>query len=199
MALDPLATAADLDARGVDVAVSSATLDALLASASEAVRRAAGHPISEVSSTVDLDGPQNRTLYLPAPPVTAVSAVELDGEAFTCYRLLPGARLWRTDYRPWSYSEPTVVSVTYTHGYAAVPADVVDLVCGLVAGALSAVAAAYDPGIGVQSVKVDDASETYVTGAESRGGQMELPRATQEWLASAFSGGVYVASVVGRQ
>lgn len=199
MSLTNLATSADLALRGVDTGAHALdTIDALLGSASEAVRTAAGHPITELTSTVVLEGKPSRTLFLPSLPVTDVDSVSVDGEATTSFRVLPGGRLWRIDGL-WSPTwEPTLVTVTYTHGYAVVPADVVDLVCGLVAGALAAVNSGYDPGIGVQSVRVDDASETYATGDAARGGVMELPPMTVAGLQAKFGGGVHVAAVVSR-
>jgi hypothetical protein len=189
--LSALATVADLAVRGVDI-TNTTRATTLLASASAAIRAAAGHPISSVTSTVGLEGRSSRWLHLPAGPVTAVSLVKVDDVAVTDWQLYPGGRLRRDPGLLWApLGEPTVVTVTYSHGFATVDADIVDLACGLVAGALAAADAGYDPGIGVQSVRVDDASETYVTGSAARSGQMELTEATRDWLAARFGGGAY--------
>ncbi|MFM9815823.1 hypothetical protein ACKI16_46040, partial [Streptomyces scabiei] len=89
MALDPLATVADLEARGLTVDPSETTVvETFLAEASAAVREAAGVPISQTVSTVALEGPDNsQWLTLPGPPILSVSAVEIDGVAVTDWRL----------------------------------------------------------------------------------------------------------------
>jgi hypothetical protein len=193
VALSALATVADLVARGVDTS-NGTRADAFLAAASAAVRAAAGHPISRVTSTVRLLGRTGPWLPLPAGPVTAVAAVLLDGTAVTDWTLYPDDRLFRpTGAWITTVGLPSIVTVTQTHGYLDVDEDIVDLVCGLAAGALAAAAAGgYDPGIGVQSVRVDDASETYVTGADARAGHMELPQSTRDALAARFGGSSFV-------
>ena len=88
MALDPLATVADLTARGVTVAPEEeAVVGTYLDVASTAVREAAGCPISQTISTVQLEGEPTQWLHLPAPPVTAVETVLLDGETASGWRL----------------------------------------------------------------------------------------------------------------
>jgi hypothetical protein len=137
MALDPLATVADMEARGVTVDPSEeAALATFLATASATVRDAAGCAISETTDTVVLEGGRDLRLALPGPPVTAVSAVEIDGSAVTDWRLTSGV-LWRPcGWQP--NCAPSEVTVTYTHGLPTVPADIVDLVCRLAAKSLVA-------------------------------------------------------------
>lgn len=198
MALPALATLDDLGYRGVDTLTNAPLAARLLASASEAVRSAARHPILRTTSTVDLQGPSSPWLPLPAPPVSAVSAVAVDGASVTGWRLFPGGRLLHPDGTGCQWSAPgclSLVTVTYTHGLVEVPADVVDLVCGLVAGALSRVSGGYDPGIGVVSVQVDDAQEQYAVGADARSGAMELPHSTRAWLESRFASPAYVVGM----
>lgn len=200
MPLAALATVADLVGFGVDASNGTRAAKALDA-ASAAVRDAAGHPISSVTSTVQLVGRSSRWLHLPAGPVTAVSTVLVDGAAVTDWRLFPGGRLlrdcgtWTGGHllrggATWAVAE-TIVTVTYTHG-STVDADIVALVCALAASAMAAASEGFDPQIGVQSVRVDDASETYVTGAAARVSPVEIPEAQRLALAVRFGGGAHV-------
>lgn len=131
MALAPLATITDLEARGVTVEASETTaVNTFLDTASAVIRNAAGSPISQTTSTVTLSGGHSHYLTLPGKPVTAVTSVSVDGEPVTDFKL-SGGDLWRSC--GWSAHEPTAVTVTYTHGMATVPADLVDLTCRLAA------------------------------------------------------------------
>lgn len=183
MALAPLATAADLTARGVTVSAEEELFVATCFEvASAIVREAAGSPISETTSTVELEASSAR-LLLPGPPVTAVSAVSVDGAAVTDYKLRSGAVT-----RPCGFPCGAAVDVTYTHGLPAVPADIVDLVCRLVgqelvkfreAGAESALA---DRPL-IQE-RIGDWSATYAY--ETRQSDMELPKYWRDRLAARF-------------
>ena len=193
MALAALATVADLSARGVDV--SNAELAGLMLDvASAAVRDAAGCPITEVTSTVQLAAPDAPWLALPAGPVTDVSTVLVDGVEVTDWRLVAGAL-----YRPcgWRLWEPAVVTVTYTHGLPAAPADVVDLVCSLAAAGIAAAADGYVARTGgsPQSEAIDDYRVTYAQPADLSAGPMELPPATRAWLRSRFAGSAHVVGL----
>lgn len=195
MALAPLATAADLAARGI-VSVFP-EVDVFLAEASAAVREAAGSPISQTTSTVNLHvHPGTTWIRLPGPPVTAVTSVTLDGEVLAAdsWSLVDGA-LWRPS--PWARAAPTPVTVTYTHGLPTVPEDIVGLVCGIVAAAKAA-ADEDDEGLGLavdngrtQSVTLDGYTETYSTAGEAVAAvtPFMLPERTQRWLATRFGGG----------
>ncbi len=168
MALDPLATTADLDARTI-VWDDQTLADTYLDVASTAVRDAAGCPISSVTSTVDLWAEDCSTdLRLPGGPVTAVASVVLDGTTLTegtNYVLRQGAL-----YRPCGWLSrrtlPDPVTVTWTHGLTPVPADIVDLVCRMTASALG-LAALSDNGQGlavgqqVQNERLGDYSVTF--------------------------------------
>ncbi|MEE1835757.1 hypothetical protein [Streptomyces sp. SP17KL33] len=197
MALDPLATIDDLTARGVTVEVSETTVvNTYLAVASTVVRDAAGVPISEVESTVTLEGEAGQWLSLPGAPVTAVSAVELDGETLTDWRLRSGA-LWRPC--GWlSDCGPSEVTVTYSHGLTEVPEDIVDIVCRLAAIALvnfrsgaNAEDLAAKP---VVQERIGDYSVTYAY--ELTFSDMELPKYLRARLAARF--GTSAASVRSR-
>ncbi|MFC4494070.1 hypothetical protein ACFPA8_07980 [Streptomyces ovatisporus] len=135
MALTPLATQADMEARGVTVALSEElALATFLDTASATVREAAGCPISETTDTVVLEGGRDLRLPLPGPPVSTVSAVLVDGVAVSDWTLRSGALLRDAGWQ--SGCTPPEVTVTYTHGLPTVPADIVDLVCRLAAKSL---------------------------------------------------------------
>jgi hypothetical protein len=185
----PLAAAADLSARGITIPP-GADVDALLAAASDSVRAAAGCPITRVTSTVTVGAPDGQWLTLPGP-VHSVDDVSVDGAEVTSWRLVDGSLWLREGWR--SHCSPGVVTVTLTHGYDPVPADIVDLVCSLVASGASAVEAGeYESTAGLQSVKIDDYSETYETGSNAVTGRMELPKVTREWLRQRFAGSAFV-------
>lgn len=191
MALPDLASPADLAAR--DVVLDPSVQTVMLAVASTVVRGAAGSPILAATSTVDLDGWGDQLLTLPGQPVSAVSAVEVDGEAVSDFRLL-GGRLWRRC--GWGRREcPVNVAVTYTHGLAVVPADIVDLVCNLTVAGANALA----DGEGVRDPRavmerIDDYQVTWGQGAEAVASVMELPAGTRRMLAARFGGGAGMVS-----
>ncbi|WP_327376202.1 hypothetical protein OG393_20985 [Streptomyces sp. NBC_01216] len=191
MALDPLATVADLEARGLYVDASEETIvGTFLAVASAAVREAAASPITQTTSTVTVEGEPGQWLTLPGQPVTAVSTVLLDGEAVTDWRLV-GGRLWRT--AGWaSGCGLSLFDVTQTHGLETVPADLVDLVSRMAAGALKAQRAEED-GSGlaadkpITSERIGDYAVTYAN--DGRVTEMELPQHWRERLEARFGGG----------
>ncbi|MEU9777436.1 hypothetical protein [Streptomyces sp. NPDC047968] len=192
MALDPLATVADLTARGLTVSAEEEPIAELyLGVASTAVREAAGTPISLTTSTVTLEGEPGQWLTLPGPPIVSVASAAIDGESVTDWRLR-GGRLWRAD--GWSACDgPSEATVEQTHGLAAVPDDIVDLVCRMTAGALKAARAEAD-GTGlaadkvITSERIGDYAVTYAN--DGRLTEMELPEHWRERLAARFGGGI---------
>ncbi|GAA0637260.1 hypothetical protein GCM10009535_11990 [Streptomyces thermocarboxydovorans] len=101
-----------------------------LAAASSRFRGAVRHPVSFVADdTTVLDGNGMEALPLPAAPVTAVTSVELDGEALT----------YRTDYE-WSADgflrrvggcwpcRLRCIEIVWSHGYEPVPEDISEVV-----------------------------------------------------------------------
>jgi hypothetical protein len=191
VALAALATVADLAARGLTVDVAeTAIVETYLDVASAAVREAAGTPISETTSTVTLEGEPGQWLTLPGLPISAVATVELDGVAVTDWRLR-SHRLWRA--AGWTGCDgPSEAEVTQTHGLATVPADIVDLVCRMVAAALVAYRAE-DGGQGlaaknIRAERIGDYSVTY--GGDGLITEMELPDYLRERLAARFGGGM---------
>jgi hypothetical protein len=185
MALNPLATITDLTARGVTVASSEQTAVATyLDVASAIVRDAAGSPISATTSTVTLEGRGGR-LHLPGQPVTAVSAVSVDGVAVTDYALRSGALA-----RSCGFPEGAAVVVTYTHGLATVPADIVDLVCRLVGQALVRFRESPESAISSKPVvqeRIGDYAVSYAS--EFTYSDMELPKYLRRRLAARFGSG----------
>jgi hypothetical protein len=191
MALAPLATVADLEARGVTVGTSeTAIVGTYLDVASTIVRDAAGCPVSEVISTVTLEGASGATLFLPGQPVTAVSDVQIDGVAVSDYRLTNGA-LWRSC--GWSGRlAPSAVTLTMTHGLDPVPADIVDLVCRMAAQALLAFRGGDPAPRQVSSERIGDYSVTY---ADTESGVMSLTTYQANKLAARFGNGAGVVKL----
>ncbi|MFD5297217.1 hypothetical protein ACFWJU_18660 [Streptomyces mutabilis] len=193
MALAPLATVADLTARGLTVEASETEIVGVyLDVASTAVRTAAGVPISQTTSTVALKGEPSAWLSLPGPPVTAVASVTVDGDPVTDWKLR-NSRLWRAG--GWSDPcEPSEVEVAYTHGLPTVPADIVDLVCRIAAATLIAYRSQPDgEGLAakdIRSERIGDYSVQY--GDSGRITEVELPDYLRRQLAARFGGGVAV-------
>ena len=187
MALAPLATVDDLEARGLTVDPGEVGIvNVYLGVASAAVREAAGTAITRTTSTLTLEGVPGQRLTLPGPPIVSVDAVAVDGRTVTDWRLR-SERLWRA--AGWSGIEPSEVEVTYTHGLLSVPDDIIDLVCRAVAAALVAYRSE-DGGTGlaadkeITSERLGDWSVTY--GADGRVTEMELTQAWRDRLAARF-------------
>ncbi|MFE3452386.1 hypothetical protein ACFXJ8_26030 [Nonomuraea sp. NPDC059194] len=162
-----LATAADAVRFGYTLPAGEESK--LLDRASVRLRRAAGQQISETTSTVRLrvDG---GVVTLPGPPVTAVATVaklaEDGGSTLTGWR-------WdgydRVTCIPWCYD----VNVTYTHGFAPIPDELLELVCS-VAARLGSAPTSGGMEAGVRSESIDDYQVTYATDSlESASGLLE--------------------------
>lgn len=191
MALAPLATVDDLEARGLTVDPGEVGIvNVYLGVASAAVREAAGTAITRTTSTLTLEGVLGQRLTLPGPPIVSVDAVAVDGRTVTDWRLR-SERLWRA--AGWSGIEPSEVEVTYTHGLLSVPDDIIDLVCRAVAAALVAYRSE-DGGTGlaadkeITSERLGDWSVTY--GADGRVTEMELTQAWRDRLAARFGNSI---------
>ncbi|MFL6138805.1 MAG: hypothetical protein ACJ74O_13530 [Frankiaceae bacterium] len=201
MALDPLATTADLSARGIDISNEARSL-AALAAASAAVRDAAKCPITRATSTVRIPGLGEEWLTLPGGPVRAIAWVSIDDSPVGDYRQV-GDQLWR--YGGWqgglfpigditrAYYDartlggglpapPAIVTVTYDHGLDECPADVIDLVCSLAAASMSAQYGDHN----ATQVRIDDYAETRRADIVS---PVTLPEATRDWLRRRFNAG----------
>lgn len=184
--MDPLATIADLEARGVTVEASEeAAVTVYLNVASALVRDAAGSPISQTVSTITTEGRGSSRLLLPGQPVTAVSAVAEDGVTLSDYKLLNGA-LWRS----CGFSENTEYEVTYTHGMATVPADIVDLVCRLAGQELASLRSGEPASRPLKSERIGDYAVEFDTETDS--GTMVLTDFQRSRLAARFGSGAGV-------
>lgn len=163
---DQLATPADL-ASLLQQDLDTATATLLVEAATAVVQEAAGGQriLQVVGDTFTVTGTTDSWLDLPQIPVTAVSAVTIDGDALTAgtagdpptrYRRR-GNRLWRGDgWQIWT-GEPSEVAGTYTHGYAAGNQRL-----QLARSAVLALAAVpYSNPAGAISVKIDDYAEAY--------------------------------------
>lgn len=130
MVADYLADPADL-AAWLGVPETDVKLQQALTAASRRFRGAVRHPITLVSGDIEtLDGNGAESLLLPAAPVTAVSAVEVDGEALvyqTDFDWSADGFLRRLGGEVWP-DRLRCVEVTYSHGFAEVPEDIQEVV-----------------------------------------------------------------------
>ena len=184
-----LATLADLKSYGIDVTDEQTALS-LLDSVSDAVRSAAGCPITLGEWTVDLPGEQSRKLDLPCKAVRSVSKVLIDGQPVEDWRFF-GSSLYRDE--PWSPfgGIPSTITVTFTGGWNPIPADIVRLVCSYVAAGLHQLEDG-GPGAhaGVSYERVDDAQVGYAQGDAAQIDVTELPEATKRSLRNRFGANV---------
>lgn len=193
MALDPLATVADMAALGVTVEAEEQPIaEQYLAVASASVREAAGCAISQTTDTVVLAGQREDRLPLPGPPVTSVEEVLLDEEEVGGWRLSrPRASLYRACGWGGDHAE---VEVTYTHGLPEVPADIVALVCRIAATTLMAWRSdETGGGLGVRRVtqlRIGDYSASFANDGTMT--EVELPATTRAQLRARFGGGAAV-------
>lgn len=154
---DMLCTTDDLaDLLGVTVDTDKAAL--LIECATAVVQAAAGNQriVEVVDDTNTQMGTTDSWLWLPQVPVTAVSDVEIDGEALTVdedYKVF-GSRLWRKCGWAECWSEPSTITYTYTHGY---PDGSQDLQLGRSA-VLSLIRGLYDNPTGATREAIDDYS-----------------------------------------
>lgn len=179
---DQLATPADLTAAlQLTTAIDSTVATLLLECSASVVQEAAGDQriVQVVGDVLTIQGTTDSWLALPQIPVTTVTSVVLDGTTLTTaandYKVV-GNRLWRRlgwqtnwgwpidwPYPVWGIngtpfnwqgmlSEPSLVLVTYTHGYASGSQDL-----QLARNAsLSLCKGAYTNPGGVSSEKIDD-------------------------------------------
>ncbi|WP_289294382.1 hypothetical protein, partial [uncultured Reyranella sp.] len=171
-----------------------------LHAASEAVREAAGGPISETTSTLTVhsDG-EGSWLRLPVHLVTAVDQVLVDGDPVLDWRLVNG-RLWRAAGGGRS-DQPTPVEVTCTHGYPEVPEPVRVLVIQL---ALVAAQHIEDdgllgptPGVRQESISATAYAVTFGSDDPVPSTVFEINDRTRRWLRTSYGPGA--AAMVGSQ
>ncbi|KAF0646711.1 MULTISPECIES: hypothetical protein [Streptomyces] len=126
---EPLADPEEL-AASLGVPATDPKLLWALNAASRRFRGAVRHPVSLVAGdTVTLDGNGQRSVLLPAAPVTAVGSIALDGAVLTV-----GSDVdWSTDgyLRRLGGCWPDrlrCIDVVYTHGYDPIPEDIAEVV-----------------------------------------------------------------------
>lgn len=116
MAADLLAPADKLQAMPGLSEVSTETATLLLEIATGVVQGYVGQDLVEVvDDTFDIIGTVEGWLELPQRPVSAVSAVEIDGVAVTDF-VRHGHRLWRESGWAECSTKPSKVTGTYSHG-----------------------------------------------------------------------------------
>ena len=192
MALTPLAGMPDLLAHAPagfspDMSGALAKLDA----ASDAVRDAAGSPITQAESTVRIVAAGcGSWLDLPGKPVVSVSSVTIEGEPVTGWRLL-GSRLYRAG--EWAHGGPVEVQVTMVHGFVEAPADVVALVCDFAIAALLNESGAR-AGVTSQGYSIDDYRENlaFDQGPHGTSSVIEIPAGTRAMLRQRFGAAAFV-------
>jgi hypothetical protein len=114
-----------------------AVLCRLIAAASTFFITACGRPILAESFSETYDGKGNGRLYLRQTPVIAVQSLTIDGIAVE-QAASPGLPGWRLNgnvillFGHWFNRSLANVAVTYTAGYATLPADIVEAVAELV-------------------------------------------------------------------
>lgn len=177
-----LATLDDLNRRLKTVVASSDVVraDSILTDVSASVRRFCGQDFTQATTTDRLAVRRGR-VRLPQWPVTAVSAVAdinanpvlfswVDGDIVTLSQNLDSFT-----FEPWSNGF-THVDVTYTHGYAILPDDIVGIVCQIAARVLGSP----PEQSGKQSEEIGDYS--YSLGAAAAAGPVGLLPAEREAL-----------------
>lgn len=134
MALEALATPAELTARMTTVSASPAQLDAALIDASAAVRSYTGQTFNRLITTDVLKAACCGVLRLPQRPVLDV----VDVVSLTMYGELDVVFMWDGTDRLAVSSSDRRLTVTYEHGYdeGEMPADVVAVVCNVAARTL---------------------------------------------------------------
>jgi hypothetical protein len=182
---DQLATPSDLASllqQDVDTATATLVVEACTAVVQAA---ADGQRIIQVVADMDtVIGTTERWLRLPQWPVTAVSAVTLDGvtlaagapgSGLSTYRLV-GNRLWRGQGWQTYCGEPSTVGFTYTHGYATGRQEL-QLGRGSV---LSLGRGLFDNPSGAASEKIDDYAVTYAAAEAALEASPALKRAIRK-------------------
>lgn len=193
MTLDPLASTDDLTARNIAVpgGVNAASL---LNAASDAVRDAAGCQITYGESTIVLVVDDPCEIDLPAGPVAGVSAVMVAGSPVTGWSKIGDTLIMQRTR--WTECLPVEVTVTYTHGYPVVPADIVDLVCAVTSMSFADSGDGYGGAGRLGSFKLGEFSETYIhpAGTDSPS-PVALPDSVRARLRARFGGAAVVIKV----
>lgn len=167
MALDPLATVADLEDRLGKPISNPIQAEAWLRDASALVRRYTRQQFTRVENDVIVLRVDRQSVYLPQRPADKpTDIVYADGQGVVSVSAWWFNGLDQVDFTPpaWLINgpafnhlrRPTTVQITYSHGYPEIPDDIVSIVCS----AVLRVAAA--PGMmpGLRQGALDDFSFT---------------------------------------
>jgi len=186
--LTDFATVADLSARlGRDEPAGGSAaelqMEAALADASHELRAIIGQAINAGSSTVTQYVTHGGYLYLPAVPATTITSVVNtdDGSAVDDYTFVDSKTL----------RVPTLarrqVSVTYDHGWAKIPGELVKWTCVLAASSIAA-AKAGNLGLsgGLSGIGVDDARASFATRVGEQGSGVVIPESVQVGLRARY-------------
>jgi hypothetical protein len=109
----------------------------LVSQAQSTIRAYCGwHVAPNITETVLLDGRGGSHLWLPSLHVTAVSSISNEGTVLTTaeYDWSVSGYVELRNWALWS-SRPRQISVTFTHGYEDIPADLVGVAASIAARA----------------------------------------------------------------
>lgn len=123
---DQLCTPADLASwlqRDIDAYLATLAIE----TATGLVQAACGQRLVQVvDDPHEMMGTASRWLELPQRPVTAVSNVQIDGQAVTDWKRF-GAKLFRVCGWGGTSWSPAIVTLTYTHGWVVTPTPAQEL------------------------------------------------------------------------
>jgi hypothetical protein len=129
-----------------------------LEDASALFRSLASQTISLVENdAVELEGNRSTRLWLPERPVLAVTSVSIEtdfsttSQGVTAYRITRRGLL-KLRSGPWWGGLDSTIRVTYSHGYAEIPDDVVAVVCSMAARQLANPTGATSQTLGPRSI-----------------------------------------------
>lgn len=166
----------------------SPKIEAMLSDATAYLQAEIGQQIEAGESTITLVVDRGETrVELPALPVRSVTEVLLNGEPVEDFELVGNAII-----RPCGFGSSTSfakLTVTYKHGYLAIPGDLVAYTCVLVSGILGQVERNGSLTAGaVTSERIDDYSVQYTQ--EDSG--LSLPERNLATLRAKYGNGSYV-------
>lgn len=155
-------------------------LDCLIADASAAVRAYTGQHFTLVEDDVVRLKVKGGMIRLPQRPVITVAVASTTGTTLL-HTWDAGPQVWLSSSLPvinatFNSRSPQYVDVTYTHGYEAIPEDIVAVVCQMAARALGTPA----DQTGVQSETV--VSYSYQLGAAAAAGGIGMLPAERQVL-----------------
>lgn len=145
--------------------------EAAIAAATQAIKNYTCQTISQVvDDAITLDGNGKTRLFLPELPVTGITSVTVDGSSLvdgTDYKLGMYGVLYRLGGYVWTAGIANI-EVVYSHGYASIPDDIVNVCARAAARAYQAGLRAEElGGVAVQSLGLGDYQVAF--GAENHG------------------------------